>query len=127
MKSLHSVSKITLKSNQTKSHVNINLPVCNFIGLENKKLNYKCKDCEKRSLRPISELIKKFPSVYQFCNGDTNKFVLLLRKGVYPYEYMDSWERFNETSLPDKKAFYSELYLEDITDKNYTHTQKVFE
>ena len=54
-------------------------------------------------------------------------FVLLLRKGVYPYEYMDSWERFNETSLPDKKAFYSELNLEDITDKDYAHAQKVFE
>ena len=53
--------------------------------------------------------------------------VLLLRKGVYPYEYMDSWKRFDETSLPDKKAFYSELYLEDITDKDYTHVQKVFE
>ena len=43
--------------------------------------------------------------MYQFCNGDTNKFVLLLRKDVHPYEYMDSWERFHETSLPDKKAF----------------------
>ena len=52
---------------------------------------------------------------------------MLLRKGVYPYEYMDSWERFNETSLPDKKAFYSELNLEDITDKDYAHAQKVFE
>ena len=62
--------------------------------------------------------MKKFPSVYQFCNGDVNKFVLLLRKGVYPYEYMDSWERFNETSLPDKKAFRSELNLEDITDED---------
>ena len=40
---------------------------------------------------------------------------------------MDSWERFDETSLPDKKAFYSELYLENITDKDYTHAQKVFE
>ena len=40
---------------------------------------------------------------------------------------MDSWERFNETSLPDKKAFYSELNLEDITDKDYAHAQKVFE
>ena len=40
---------------------------------------------------------------------------------------MDSWERFNETSLPDKKAFYSELNLEDITDKDYEHAQKVWE
>ena len=34
-------------------------------------------------------------------------FFLLLRKGVYPYEDMDSWERFNKTALPNKKAFYS--------------------
>ena len=61
------------------------------------------------------------------CNEDINKlFVLLLRKGNYPYEYVDSWERFNETSLPDKKAFYIKLNLEDITDKYYAHTQKVF-
>ena len=64
--------------------------------------------------------------MYQFRNGDLNKFVLLLRKGVYPYKYMDSWETFNETSLPPKKYFYSELTLEDITDKEYNHTQKVF-
>ena len=65
--------------------------------------------------------------MYQFCNGDLNKFVLLLRKGVYPYEYMDSWERFNETSLPPKKGFYSELNLEDITDKDYNRAQKMLE
>ena len=40
---------------------------------------------------------------------------------------MDSWERFNETSSPDKKDFYSELNLEDIADKDSTHAQKVFE
>ena len=62
----------------------------------------------------------------QIFSEDVNKFILLLRKGVYPYEYMDSWERFNETSLPDKKAFYSELNLEDITDKDYAHGRKVF-
>ena len=48
------------------------------------------------STKSINGLIKNFPRMYQFCNGDLNKFVLLL-KGVYPYEYMDSWERFNET------------------------------
>ena len=52
---------------------------------------------------------------------------MLLRKGVCPYEYMDSWERFDEISLPDKKAFYSQLYLENITDEDYTHAQKVLE
>ena len=40
---------------------------------------------------------------------------MLLRKGVYPYEYMDSWERFDEASLPDKKVFYCELYLQSVS------------
>ena len=64
---------------------------------------------------------------YKFCNGNLNKFGLLLRKGVYPFEYIDSWERFNETSLPPKKCFYSELNLEDISDKDHSHAQKVWE
>ena len=54
------------------------------------------------------------------------KFDLLLWKGVYSYEYIDSWERFNETSLPDKESFYSELNKEDITDEEYAHAQKVW-
>ena len=36
--------------------------------------------------------------MHKFCNGDLNKFAMLLRKVVYPYEYMDSWKRFNKTS-----------------------------
>ena len=71
-------------------------------------------------------IIKKFPSIYQFCNGDLNKFILLLRKGVYPYEYMDSWEKFDENTLPPKEAFYSNLNLEDITEKDYEHAQKLW-
>ena len=84
------------------------------------------KSVKKRWLQTINGLIKKCPNINQFYNEDINKFTFLLRKGVYPYEYMDSWERFNET-LPDKKAFYSELNLEDITDKDYAYAQKVFE
>ena len=51
---------------------------------------------------------------------------MLLRKGVYPYEYMDSWEKFDETTLPPKEAFYSNLNLEDISDEDYAHAQKVW-
>ena len=40
---------------------------------------------------------------------------------------MDSWKKVNETLLVDKKTFYSELNLEDITDKDHAHAQKVFE
>ena len=73
-------------------------------------------------LIPINRLIEKFPNEYQFCNGDA----MLLRKVVNPYEYMVTWERLDEISLLDNKDFYSGLYLEDITDKDYTHAQKVF-
>ena len=100
---------------------------CEFIGLKNNRLNYRCKECNGTSAKSVNDLTEKFPNTYQLCNGDLNKFVLLLRKGVYPYEYMDSWERFNETSLPPKKDFYSELILEDISEKDYNHAQKVFE
>ena len=50
---------------------------------------------------------------------------LLLRKGVYPSEYMDSWERFDKTSLPDKEAFYSSLNKEDITDVDNGHAKSI--
>ena len=45
------------------------------------------------------ELIKRFPNIYEFCYKDINKFILLLRKGIYPYKYMDSWKRFDEALL----------------------------
>ena len=55
---------------------------CEFIGLKNNRLIYRCKECNGTSTTSINELIEKFPNTYQFCNGDLNKFVLLLRKGV---------------------------------------------
>ena len=81
----------------------------------NSELKNKCK----------KELIEKIPGIYQLCNDNLNKFVLLLQKGVYPYEYMDSWEKVNETELPPKD-FYSNLNLEDICDEDYKHAQKVW-
>ena len=73
----------------------------------------------------LIELSEKFPNAYRFCNRDLNTFSLLLRKGVYPYKYMDSRKRFNETELPDKESFYSGLNKEGITDEDYVHTQKI--
>ena len=51
-------------------------------------------------------------------------FILLLRKGVYPYEYMADWEKFSETSLPEKQDFYSHLNMEGITDADYVHAKR---
>ena len=56
--------------------------------------------------------------MYKFSNYDINNFILLLRKGVYPYEYMNYWEKFNETSLPEKEDFYNYLSVTEITDED---------
>ena len=98
-----------------------------FIGFKSNRLNYKCKECGKKCTKSINDAIKNFPIMYQLCNGDLNKIFLLLRKGVYPYEDMNSWEKFNETSILAREAFYSELNLEDITDRDYEHVEKVWE
>ena len=77
---------------------------------KNEKLILECYNCKQRYR-------KKF---------NINKFILLLRKGVYPYEYMDTWEKFNEISLPRKEDFYSNLNMEDISDIDYRHANNVF-
>ena len=100
---------------------------CQFIGTEDNKLSYKCKECYDKSHKSISRLDKKLPSIYKFCNNDLNKFALLLRKRIYPYKYMDSWEKLNETTIPSKGAFYSNLNLEGVTDEDYNHAQKVWD
>ena len=89
---------------------------CEFIGPKDDRLKYKCKECNDTSAKSIDDLTKKFPRTYKFCNGNLNKFVLLLRKGIYLYENMDSWQRVDENTIPPKEAFYSELNLEDISD-----------
>ena len=79
-KNVHNLSEIYIRDRKVcKERKNIK-SVCDFIGLKNRKLHYKCKECEKRWLKPINGLIKKFPNIYQFCNGDIKKFVSLLKK-----------------------------------------------
>ena len=54
------------------------------------------------------------------------QYELLIRKGIYRYEYMSSWDKFEETELPPKEAFYSNLNMSDISDQDYSHAQKVW-
>ena len=80
-------------------------------------IKYKYLCCNKSYQENLDENLKKhFFNTYKFFNHDINKFILLLQKGVYPYEYMDDWEKFNETSLPEKKKNYNNLNMKDITD-----------
>ena len=98
-----------------------------YIKTKNEKLILECYNCKQRYRKKFNkELIKIFASTYEFCNNDLNKFVLLLRKNVYPYEYMDTWERFNEISLRSKEDFYSNLNMEDISDRHANNVFKRF-
>ena len=63
---------------------------------------------------------------FKFSN-DMKKFILLLTKVVYPYEYMDDWEKFDKTTSPEKEEFHSNLSMEDILDEDYKHTKRVCE
>ena len=90
------------------------------------KLILRCFSCKKNYEKDFNkELIKRFANTCNFCDNDVNKFILLQRKGVYLYEYMDDWERFDETSLPDKESFYSSLNMENIDDIDYRHGNNV--
>ena len=99
-----------------------------YVTTKDEKLIFRCFRCKKNREKDFNkDLIQRFANTYEFCNGDLNKFILLLRKGVYLYEYMDNWQRFGGTSLPDKEAFYSNLNMEDVTDVDYRHKKTVFE
>ena len=72
--------------------------------------------------------IEKFKHLkLQFPNTRDDLLKLLIRKGVYPYEYMDSMARFDEKQLPPKAAFFSKLTNSDIAEEDYAHAKKVWE
>ena len=77
----------------------------------------------------LEKLVNNLPkddciNLGSYYSGD--KFNLLARKGVYPYEYMDSLEKLKETALPPKEAFYSRLNDGGISDEDYAHAQNVW-
>ena len=93
------------------------------MSVNDDQLIFRCVECKNNYKK---ELVKRFANIYEFCDIDINKFIVLLRKGVYPYEYMGSWKGYNETSLPNKEAFYSSLIMEDIADVDRRLAKRVF-
>jgi hypothetical protein len=77
------------------------------------------------SLDSLLKNLKTHPHLSGFYQGE--QLELLLKKGVYPYEYVDSPEGCNETQLPPKEAFYFQLNGAGISDDEYKHAQKVWE
>ena len=73
----------------------------------------------------VDEKLKKwFKNTFNFSNNDINKVIFLLRKAVYPYDYISDWEKCIEAT-PEKEEFYSNLNMEDITDAEYMHAEGV--
>ena len=71
-----------------------------YMKTKDEKLIFRCFSCKKNYEKGFNkELIKRFANTYSFCSKDLNKFILLFRKGVYPYEYMDNWEIFSEVDV----------------------------
>ena len=68
--------------------------------------------------------IDQFVNLKKYYSG--NQLSLLLRKGVYPYDYVDCMKKWDDISLPPKEAFYSKLTGEGITDEDYQHAQTVW-
>ena len=89
-------------------------------------IEYKCLCCNNNYQQKFDEkLQERFFNTYKFWNHDKDKSILLLRKGVYPYEYMDDLEKFNETSLLEIEDYDSHLNMEILL-KQIMHTQKEF-
>ena len=99
---------------------------------ETKPLHHKIRfiDSFKFMALSLDELVNNLPkddfnNLKRHYTGD--KLSLLTRKGVYPYEYMDSLERLKETQLPPREAFYSRFNGGGISDEDYLYAQKVWE
>ena len=71
-------------------------------------------------------LVRGGKKLFGFENYSELQYDLLTRKRVYPYEYVSSWDRFNETQLPPIDAFYSNLNMSSISKEDYQHAKRVW-
>ena len=89
-------------------------------------IKYKCLSSSKDYSNKLDEKVKRrFKNTFTFSDNEINKFILLLRKSVYPYEYVDEWEKFNETALRESREFHSNFNIEDVKDVDCIHAKRV--
>ena len=105
-----------------------------FINEEKKEVEVKRKirfiDSFKFMATSLDNLVKNLPkesfkNLTEFYEGEPLK--LLLRKGVFPYDWFDSFDRLSSTSLPPKESFHSILNDSEISEEDYQHAQNVWE
>ena len=133
------IDQLQIVADLTDNLANLNSVFCNKCMEQNKKLSqccytynennhlvFKCNECHNKTIKPSNLLKEKFSNTYRLCDDDLDKFMLLIRKGVYPYEYTDSDERIKEITLPPIEKCYSNLYQKHISDKDYEHAKNVW-
>ena len=108
---------------------------CEKTSFENRKTTYKkinneyivntrCKACLWRKDLKLSVLMANSPNTFKLCRGSVEKFLLLLKKGVYPYEYIDNMSKLYEKELPTIDNFNSKLSSSGVSKKDYAHAKK---
>ena len=74
----------------------------------------------------INNLACRGGKFFGFEEYSENQYKLLIRKGIYPYEYMTDWDKFKETKLPLREAFYSKLNMAGVREEDYEYTRRVW-
>ena len=108
-----------------------------LVGVSNKDGTEVCKNIQLRFIDSCRFMASSLDKLASNLDDDQCKhlrefykeeevFRLMRRKGVYPYDYMDSWEKFEETSLPPKDTFYSRLNMNVISGQGYEQAQQVW-
>ena len=73
-----------------------------------------------------TNLVRGDHRLFGFEEYTSIQYELLVKKGIYPYEYMSSWDKFKETKLPPEEAFYSKLNMVGVSSENYQHARSVW-
>ena len=133
-------TKIGVIAKNTENYISfsVKVEVDKFIDKAGKTaLNEKSKEIELRLIDSfkfmsnsldslVNNLAKGGHEFWGFEKRSPKQKELLIRKGVYPYEYMDSWDKFEEKQLPSKDEFYSKLNMSGISEKDHSHACKVW-
>ena len=114
--------KIDLIPNTLEKYISFTVGNLRFID----SFQFMATSLEKLVGNLAAEGKSKFKTLCRFI-PDAEKQDLLLRKGVYPYDYVCEASKFEGTSLPSKEQFYSQLSQQHISDANYAHAQHVWQ
>ena len=120
---------VTAKNTEDYISFSIKVEVDKYVDKEGNK---RTKEMELRFIDSIRFMSSSLDSLvnnlakggHEFCGFESyndHQCKLLIQKGIYPYEYMDSWDKFKETSLPPAKHFYSNLNMSGVSDEDYEH------